>query len=129
AEGVFWVPQDARWDYIQARTRQPNIGQIVDAAMEAIERENPSLRGVLPKEYAKPDLDAGRLGNVIDLITNINLRESRESGEDVLGRVYEYFLAKFAAAEGKNGGQFYTPRHVVQLLVEMIEPYKGRVYD
>lgn len=127
--GVFWVPQPARWDHIQARTRQPNIGQTIDEAMDAIERENPSLKGVLPKEYAKPDLDAGRLGNVIDLITNIDLRESQSKGEDVLGRVYEYFLAKFAAAEGKNGGQFYTPRHVVKLLVEMVKPLRGRIYD
>lgn len=128
-EGVFWVPAEARWSYIRARTRQATIGQVIDGAMEAIEKVNPSLKGVLPKNYTSPDLDARRLGNVVDLITNIDLRESRSNGEDVLGRVYEYFLAKFAAAEGKNGGQFYTPRHVVQLLVEMIEPLEGRVYD
>ncbi len=130
--GVFWVPSEARWDGptgIQAGAKQPNIGRRIDAAMDAIERENPSLRGVLPKNYARQELDVRRLGELVDLISGIGLGTAEQRKGDVLGRVYEYFLGQFAANEGKGGGEFYTPRSVVQLLVEMLEPYKGRVYD
>lgn len=126
---VFWVPKEARWNRIQQNARQPEIGQIVDSAMEAIERENPSLKGVLPKDYARPALDKQRLGQLIDLINNIRVGDQESRSKDVLGRIYEYFLSKFASAEGKKGGEFYTPRCVVRLLVEMLEPFKGRVYD
>jgi type I restriction enzyme M protein len=129
AANVFWVPREARWSYLKANARQPSIGKIVDDAMLAIERDNPSLKGVLPKEYAHPRLDKQRLGQLIDLIGNIGLGDKEHRTKDILGRVYEYFLAQFASAEGKKGGQFYTPRCVVQLLVEMLAPYRGRVYD
>src|SRR2546427_4865723 len=129
AESVFWVPKTARWPYLQANAKQPTIGKLVDDAMEAIERENPSLRGVLPKDYARPSLDKQRLGELIDLVGTIGLGDKENRSRDILGRVYEYFLGQFASAEGKKGGEFYTPRCVVRLLVEMIEPYKGRVYD
>ncbi|MBX6765114.1 MAG: N-6 DNA methylase, partial [Rubrobacteraceae bacterium] len=118
-----------RWDYLRARARQPEIGQLVDNAMAAIERDNPSLKGVLPMDYARPALDKQRLGKIIDLITNIRVGDREARSKDVLGRVYEYFLGQFASAEGKKGGEFYTPRSVVRLLVEMLEPYRGRVYD
>ncbi len=129
AENIFWVPKEARWSYLKANAKQPTIGELVDEAMVAIERDNPSLKGVLPKEYARPQLDKQRLGQLIDLISTIGLGERENRSKDILGRVYEYFLAQFASAEGKKGGQFYTPRCVVQLLVEMLAPYKGRVYD
>jgi type I restriction enzyme M protein len=129
AENVFWVPPEARWSHLQAHSKQPTIGQLVDEAMNAIERENPALKGVLPKDYARSSLDKTRLGQLIDEITNIRVGDSEARAKDVLGRVYEYFLAQFASAEGKRGGEFYTPRCVVRLLVEMIEPYRGRVYD
>jgi type I restriction enzyme M protein len=129
AENVFWVPKEARWEYLQKNAKKPEIGQLVDRAMIAIEKENDSLKGVLPKIYGRPDLDKRRLGEVIDLISSIKVGDKDSRASDVLGRVYEYFLGKFASAEGKNGGEFYTPRSVVKLLVEMIEPYKGRVYD
>ena len=161
AENVFWVPADARWSYLQASAKQPTIGKTVDDAMVAIERDNPRLKGVLPKDYARPALDKHRLGELIDLIGSIELggrapspqpspngrgsedaelpsppgRRAGDEGNtrrravDVLGRVYEYFLTRFASAEGKNGGQFYTPSCVVRCLVEMLEPYKGRIYD
>ncbi len=129
AANIFWVPPEARWEQIQAQAPQPTIGKIIDEAMTAIERENPSLRGVLPKDYARPTLDKTRLGELVKTVGDIDLK-ARESGvKDPLGRVYEYFLGRFAAAEGKGGGEFYTPQCVVQLLVQMIEPYKGRVYD
>lgn len=128
AKNVFWVPPQARWSHIKENAKQPQIGQIVDDAMLAIEKENPSLRGVLPKDYARPALDKTRLGETIDLFS-FKVGDSASRAKDVLGRVYEYFLSKFASAEGKNGGEFYTPNAVVKLLVEMIEPYKGRVYD
>lgn len=128
ADHIFWVPKDARWKNIRDNAKKPEIGQIIDQAMMDIERENPSLKGVLPKDYARPALDKSRLGEVIDLFSfKVGDEESRS--QDVLGRVYEYFLSKFASAEGKNGGEFYTPSSVVQMLVAMIEPYKGRVYD
>ncbi|KAB8332486.1 SAM-dependent DNA methyltransferase [Scytonema tolypothrichoides VB-61278] len=129
AENVFWVPKQARWSYLQANAKQPNIGILLDEAMDAIEKENPSLKGVLPKDYGKPALDKRLLGELIDLISKIGLGDEENRSKDILGRVYEYFLGQFASAEGKKGGQFYTPRCVVQVLVEMLEPYKGRVFD
>jgi type I restriction enzyme M protein len=129
AEGVFWVPPAARWDYLRQRAKQPDIGKLIDTAMELIEADNPSLRGVLPKTYARPSLDVRRLGELVDLISGIGLGSAEHREKDILGRVYEYFLSRFASAEGKGGGEFYTPRSVVQLLVEMIEPLNGRVYD
>ena len=129
AEGVFWVPKEARWSHLQANAKQPTIGKLVDDAMDAIERENPTLKGVLPKDYARASLDKQRLGELIDLVGTIGLGDKENRSKDILGRVYEYFLGQFASAEGKKGGEFYTPRCVVRLLVEMIEPFKGRVYD
>ncbi len=129
AKNVFWVPPEARWQKIQTQARQPTIGQVIDDAMAAIERDNPALNGVLPKDYARPALDKQRLGQLIDLIANIQVGNEIAREKDILGRVYEYFLAQFASAEGKKGGEFYTPQCVVKLLVEMIEPYRGRVYD
>jgi len=129
AENVFFVPSEARWSYLQAKAKDPEIGKYVDKAMDAIEKENPSLRGVLPKVYAKGNLDSISLGGLIDLIGNIALGEAMERSSDILGHVFEYFLGEFALAEGKKGGQFYTPRSVVELLVEMLEPYRGRVFD
>ncbi len=129
AENIFWVPPEARWSQLQAAARQPTIGKIIDEAMEAVERDNPSLKGVLPKDYARPALDKQRLGQLVDLVSNIRVGDADARAKDVLGRVYEYFLSQFASAEGKKGGEFYTPQCVVKLLVEMIEPYRGRVYD
>jgi type I restriction enzyme M protein len=129
AENVFWVPKEARWSYLQANAKQPTIGKLVDDAMVAIERDNPRLKGVLPKDYARPALDKQRLGELIDLIGTIGLGDREHRAKDILGRVYEYFLTQFASAEGKNGGQFYTPNCVVRLLVAMLAPYKGRIYD
>ena len=129
AENVFWVPKVARWEHLQANAKQPTIGKVIDEAMVAIEKENPTLKGVLPKDYARPTLDKQRLGELIDLVGTIGLGDADSRSKDILGRVYEYFLGKFANAEGKGGGEFYTPQSVVKLLVEMIEPYKGRVYD
>ncbi|MGI0492936.1 type I restriction-modification system subunit M [Alkalinema pantanalense CENA528] len=129
AENVFWVPQAARWSHLQANAKQPTIGKLIDEAMLAIEKENASLKGVLPKEYARPALNAVMLGELIDLISNIALGEAQDAARDVLGRVYEYFLGQFAGSEGKRGGEFYTPRSVVQVMVEMLQPYQGRVYD
>jgi type I restriction enzyme M protein len=129
ALNIFWVPTQARWSYLKARAKQPTIGQLVDDAMAGIERDNVSLKGVLAKDYARPALDKQRLGQLIDLISNIRVGDGAARSKDVLGRVYEYFLSQFASAEGKKGGEFYTPRCVVRLLVEMLEPYKGRVYD
>ena len=129
AVNIFWVPPEARWSYLKSMAPQPTIGQLVDDAMEAIERDNPSLKGVLPKDYARPGLDKQRLGQIINLVSDIALGSVADKAKDTLGRVYEYFLARFASAEGKSGGQFYTPSHVVRILVEMLAPYKGRVYD
>ena len=130
AKGVFWVPREARWPHLQAQARQSTIGRLVDDAMTAIERDNPrSLRGVLPKDYARPGLGSETLGRIIDLVSNITVGDEESRSKDVLGRIYEYFLSEFANAEGKKGGEFYTPRSVVKLLVAMLEPYKGRVYD
>ncbi len=129
ANNVFWVPAGSRWEDIQAAAKLPSIGQVVDQAMRGIEQENPSLKGVLPKNYGRQDLDKQRLGDLIDLIGSIDLTPDTSGGRDVLGEVYEYFLGMFASAEGKRGGQFYTPPHVVRLLVAMLAPFKGRVYD
>ncbi len=129
AENIFWVPPEARWQDIKAQARQPTIGKLVDDAMMGIERVNRELKSVLPKNYARPALNKQRLGQVIDLISNINVGDRNARSKDVLGRVYEYFLSQFANAEGKKGGEFYTPRCVVKLLMEMLEPYGGRVYD
>ena len=129
ADNIFYVPEKARWTYLQANAKQPEIGTLVDDAMITIEQENPRLKGVLPKNYARPGLDKQRLGELIDLIGTIGLGEKTNRSKDILGRVYEYFLSQFASAEGKRGGQFYTPRCVVRVLVEMLAPYSGRVYD
>jgi len=132
AARVFWVPKEARWSGpkgIQVRAKEPAIGHLIDKAMEAIEKENPTLKGVLPKDYGRPALDKTRLGELVDLISTIGLGDAASRSKDILGRVYEYFLGKFAAAEGKSGGEFYTPQCIVKLLVEMLEPFHGRVYD
>jgi len=129
AENIFWVPPEARWPRILAEAAQPTIGKVIDEAMSAIERENPSLKGVLPKDYSRPTLDKTRLGQLVQKVADIDLLAKEYGVQDPIGRVYEYFLGRFAQAEGKRGGEFYTPQYVVQLLVEMIEPYKGRVYD
>jgi len=129
AENVFFVPEKARWSYLQSKAKQSTIGKEIDNAMESIEKENPSLKDVLPKVYARGNIDSTSLGGLIDLISNIALEEAKSRSADILGHVFEYFLGEFALAEGKKGGQFYTPRSVVELLVEMLEPYKGRVFD
>jgi len=130
AENVFWVPAEARWSTLKARAKLPSIGKEIDAAMEAIEAENKKqLKGVLPKIYALPNLDKEKLGKLIDLMSGIGLGSKEHQDKDTLGRVYEYFLARFAGSEGKGGGEFYTPVSIVRLLVEMLEPYSGRVYD
>ena len=129
AENVFWVPPEARWSHLQDSAKLPGIGRLIDEAMLAIEKVNPTLKGVLPKDYGRPALNAVMLGELIDLISGIMLGENRDRARDVLGRVYEYFLGQFAGSEGKRGGEFYTPRAVVQTMVEMLEPYKGRIYD
>jgi type I restriction enzyme M protein len=129
AVNIFWVPPEARWAYLKSMAPQPTIGQLVDDAMSAIERDNISLKGVLPKDYARPGLDKQRLGQLINLVSDIALGAPADRAKDTLGRVYEYFLSQFASAEGKKGGQFYTPSRVVRVLVEILAPYKGRVYD
>ncbi|MCW6159509.1 MAG: N-6 DNA methylase [Candidatus Micrarchaeales archaeon] len=129
AENIFWVPKKARWESLQSNAHQPTIGKTIDDAMDAIEHENKELIGVLPKDYSKPSLDKSRLGELIDLIGTICLGDKEGRSKDILGRVYEYFLGQFASAEGKKGGQFYTPKSIVNLLVEMLEPFKGRVFD
>ena len=129
AENVFFVPPEARWSFLLAKAKQPDIGKLIDAAMDSIEKENASLKGVLPKVFARQNLDPSSLGGLIDLVGNIALGDARSRSADVLGHVFEYFLGEFALAEGKQGGQFYTPRSIVELLVAMLEPYKGRVFD
>ena len=129
AENVFFVPPSARWTYLQSRAKLPEIGKDVDSAMDAIERDNPSLKNVLPKVFARQILDPTCLGGLIDLVSNVVLGDTKSRSADILGHVFEYFLGEFALAEGKKGGQFYTPRSVVQLLVEMLEPYRGLVFD
>ncbi len=129
ADNVFWVPKEARWSHLQANAKLPSVGTMIDDAMRAIEKDNESLKGVLPKDYARPALNKVMLGELIDLISGIALNEEGNRSKDILGRVYEYFLGQFAGAEGKRGGEFYTPRSVVRVLVEMLQPYSGRVYD
>lgn len=129
AENVFFVPKEARWEVLQAKAKLPEIGVAIDNAMDTIEKENKELRNVLPKVFAKPNLDKTALGQLIDLISDIELKAEGENSKDLLGKIYEYFLGEFASLEGKKGGQFYTPKSIVQLMVEMLEPYKGRVYD
>ena len=129
AENVFFVPPSARWKFLQSHAKQPTIGKTVDEAMDAIERENNSLKGVLPKVYARQNLDPTSLGELIDLIGNIALGDAKSRSADVLGHVFEYFLGEFALSEGKKGGQFYTPKSIVELLIAMLQPYKGRVFD
>jgi len=129
AANVFWVPKDARWPQLQAKAKLPSIGKDVDDAMVALERDNQRLKGALNKNYGRADLDKHRLGELIDLIGSIQLADVASRSKDLLGRVFEYFLTQFASAEGKNGGQFYTPSCVVRCLVEMLAPYKGRIYD
>ena len=128
AENVFWVPSGARWTHIQSHAKQPDIGRILDKAMEIIEKENRSLKGILPRVFSRMNVASATLGELIDLIGNIALGRESTQSKDILGRVYEYFLGEFALAEGKKGGQFYTPSSIVKLLVEMIEPYSGRVF-
>ena len=129
AKNVFFVPQPARWNFIRDNAAKTDIGKLVDDAMDAIEKENPSLRGVLPKVYARQNLDPASLGGLINLVSKIALGDTKARSADVLGHVFEYFLGEFALAEGKKGGQFYTPRSIVELLVAMLEPYQGRVMD
>ncbi len=129
AKNIFFVPPSARWSYLHSRARLPEIGRDIDSAMDAIEKENPSLKGVLSKVYAKGNLDPISLGKLIDEFSNIDIESAKNHSADILGRVFEYFLGQFGLAEGKKGGQFYTPRSVVKLLVEMLRPYKGRVFD
>lgn len=128
-DNVFWVPKEARWNYLKSSAKNPEIGKMIDDAMIAIERENPKLKGVLAKDYARPALDKQKLGEVIDLISGVELMEQKENSVDILGRIYEYFLGRFASAEGKGGGEFFTPQSIVKLLVNMLEPYHGRIYD
>ena len=129
AENVFFVPPSARWSYLCSRAKTPEIGKDIDSAMDAIERDNPSLKNVLPKVYAKGNLDPLNLGKLIDEFSNIDIESTKDRSADVLGHAFEYFLGQFGLAEGKKGGQFYTPLSVVKLLVKMLEPYKGRVFD
>ena len=128
-ENIFWVPKNARWSWIHSRSKLPSIGKDLDQAMEIIEKENSRLKGILPKVYSRPNLDKVALGGLIDLVGDIALGDQVAKSKDILGRVYEYFLGEFALAEGRKGGQFYTPESIVKLLVEMVEPYKGYVYD
>lgn len=129
AKNVFWVPGKARWEALQAQAKQPRVGKIIDDAMDSIEKENPKLKGILNKDYARLRLSSGKLGELIDLVGTIGFRDNEHKAKDILGHVYEYFLGQFASAEGKKGGQFYTPKSIVTLIVELLEPYKGRVYD
>ncbi|MGD8401806.1 MAG: class I SAM-dependent DNA methyltransferase [Bacillota bacterium] len=129
ARNIFWVPKEARWRMIKDHAKQPEIGRIIDDAMVALEKDNPTLKGVLTKDYARPALDKQRLGELVDLVGSIQVGDQESRSKDVLGRVYEYFLSKFASAEGKLGGEFYTPQSIVKLLVEMLEPNKGRIFD
>ena len=129
SENVFWVPQEARWLRLRENASQKNIGKLVDEAMTSIEKDNRALKGVLPRGYSRPELSSVILGGLIDLVSGIETTDGRDNSQDVLGRVYEYFLGEFAGSEGKRGGEFYTPRSVVQTMVAMLEPHKGRVYD
>lgn len=124
---IFFVPEKSRFGYISENARLPEIGNIIDEAMQKIEKENSRLKNILPKNYSRPELDKRRLGEIIDLFSNIKIKN--KNSKDILGGVYEYFLSQFASAEGKRGGEFYTPSSIVKLLVEILEPYKGRIYD
>lgn len=128
AENIFFVPQDARWSYVASKAMTPEIGQIIDQAMLSIEKENDRLKGILPKNYARPELDKRRLGEVVDLFNNLKLKE-HGNAKDILGRTYEYAIARFASLEGKNAGEFYTPTSIVKTLVDILQPFEGRVYD
>ena len=129
AKNIFWVPEEARWSNLQAKAKLPTIGLVIDSAMLKIEQENDGLKGILPKDYAKESLNKIMLGQLIDLISGIAMGKTNNGSKDILGRVYEYFISQFAGSEGKRGGEFYTPRSIVQVLVEMLEPYEGRIYD
>lgn len=129
ADNVFWVPTEARWNFLQDRAKQPEIGVLIDHAMDLVEADNPQLKGVLPKSFARAEIDKRLLGELVDLIGTIGFTKVDHGADDVLGRVYEYFLGQFASSEGKRAGEYYTPRSVVRLLVEMLEPYHGRIYD
>lgn len=129
SQNVFWVPAEARWAYLQDRAKQPDIGVLIDSAMDLVEAENPALKGVLPKQFARAEIDKRLLGELVDLVGTIGFTKVDHGSDDVLGRVYEYFLGQFASSEGKRAGEYYTPRSVVRLLVEMLEPYHGRIYD
>lgn len=129
SENIFWVPKEARWEYIKQYANSPEIGKVIDIAMEEIEKSNTSLKGVLNKNYARPELDKTRLGELVTLFTNLDMGTNKAKEMDMLGRVYEYCISKFASAEGKGGGEFYTPACIVRTLVEMIEPFNGRIYD
>ncbi|MDY2591861.1 MAG: class I SAM-dependent DNA methyltransferase, partial [Sodaliphilus sp.] len=128
ADNVFFVPKNARWSVISAAAHTPQVGTAIDDAMLAIEQENPRLKGILPKNFARPELDKRRLGDVVDLFSNIQMHSSADE-KDLLGRTYEYCLQKFASMEGKNAGEFYTPSCIVRTIVEILQPYEGRVYD
>ncbi len=129
SEGVFWVPEGHRWEDLRSAAKQADIGSRIDSAMDEIEKENPTLKGVLPKNYARRELTPATLGGLIDTFSREDLTSAENENLDVLGRVFEYMVGQFASAEGKLGGEFYTPRPVVQLMVEMLEPFNGRVYD
>lgn len=129
SENIFWVPKEARWEYIKQYANSPEIGKVIDIAMEEIEKSNTSLKGVLNKNYARPELDKTRLGELVTLFTNLDMGTNKAKEMDMLGRVYEYCISKFASAEGKGGGEFYTPACIVRTLVEMIKPFNGRIYD
>ena len=128
AENIFFVPKEARWSFIASKAMTPEIGQVIDKAMVSIEEENSRLKGILPKNYARPELDKRRLGEVVDLFNNLKLKEHGNS-KDILGRTYEYAIAQFASLEGRQAGEFYTPSSIVQTLVEILQPYEGRVYE
>lgn len=126
-KNIFYLPEESRFNYISSHARSDEIGAIIDEAMLKIEENNTKLKGILPKNYSRPELDKRRLGEIIDLFSNIKI--ANKNKKDILGNVYEYFLSQFATAEGKRGGEFYTPSPIVKLLVEILEPYKGRIYD
>ncbi len=129
AENVFWVPPESRWQNLQNQATRPDIATLIDDAILAVERDNPNLKNKLPRDYARRGIAPEKMTVLLNLIAGIGFKGSRGKARDMLGRVYEYFLGKFAAAEGKLGGEFYTPRSVVRVLVEMLEPYAGRIYD
>ena len=129
ATNVFWVPESARWEAIRAAAKAPDIGKRIDEALTVIETENPKLKGILDKRYARAQLPDGKMGELVDLISTIGFGDNASTARDVLGQVYEYFLGMFANAEGKRGGQFYTPASIVKTLVAVLSPHEGKVYD